>query len=1249
MARITFRQGILRHGKAPNQVFFLQQNGQYVDLVVSPDPTIIAFADGTKDYLYTENTTINSAWGPFAVGQEYWLYWDIDRVSGTRTFGYTTIAPIYSETAPTSPLLGQMWFDLKPSSPTYMQMLEYNGSRWVPVLRVFAAKYFNNQFFSPIDGVSLESNFEGTQAGSRGNTAVYAGALVFDKDGNPIIGQDKKFFTTEDVFTTGVSTGAALKVENILVRAKPIEPIAAYHVVVFYDYDQIKLAEPFDFVKKVYGIVEEDIPTGDIGNVITEGIIFNENWDFTDSVNNPNMSGNINDPIYITPSGALTTNIAESIPGQVAVGAIVGKQKILFSPGLYGAGLGDTVIDHGTLSGLGDDDHPQYLNTLRGDDRYYTKTLADATFTRVGHTHVKSDIVDFAHTHLESDITNLDKYSRSEVDNLLSQKLSLSGGYMLGSLFLPSDPLQPLEAATKQYVDAVAAGLDAKDGVEVATTADIGGTYVPTGGTGGTGLFTGVNLTSLDGSLGTDYILNTGSRILVKDQTDAKQNGIYVVVDMTDPLNATIERAPDQDGTPASEVSPGNYTFVTDGTNTIGGNKGTGWVVLGGTATGPNETIILNTDEIHWGKVSSAVSYASGNNILIDSSNRINVIQAADGGTVDALYWNGAASGIATPFDNQTLTYDAVSNSWINEFLNYLRNDSNNSYIEINNVNDDIVLSSAANINASSAANVNIQSALAINLNSVGNLTLDSGSNNTIMTSGNMSITTNNLDVSSSVLRLTSSSGVGRLELVSGSYAGTITMPSVLSNNVSFVLPPNNGNAGDILSTDGFGNTSWIAPPIGGGTTNPVNCIHDTTTQDNFIVIGYSAGSSPLCTDNNNNVIQIQTAQGTTIGSPTSPPPQINIIGGSSTQANDAITIKTDTERLSLGINERSSSINISTGSILGNFGLGNQGTYSKTTGNIVIQTGITNKPYDSSGDIIISGGYVGKKTLPGSSPTNPPPKTGNILIESGIRYVQYSPVTLDFATKSDGDITLRFSDSGSLNIEKNVNLGDAGYYGDIGHINIYRKSPYSTYPSLMPMVRFFSAYTTSNTHPSFDNQYVGIRAPDAQITGTSVFKLPINVASGTYQRLTVVENYSGTQPDGTTPYKEYQIGFTHDHDSVSKYVTGLTGQTGTIILDQKIITKPFGVYITDLTRHAAYTSIAPATAFSVIVYYRALSSTLKTELFRYNFATTGNVATVTTTQTADVILSTTPYMLSVEVTNPPVDDITFTVGYYYL
>lgn len=41
-------------------------------------------------------------------------------------------------------------------------------------------------------------------------------------------------------------------------------------------------------------------------------------------------------------------------------------------------GGGGGVTDHGALSGLADDDHTQYLNTTRGDARYYTESEVNA-------------------------------------------------------------------------------------------------------------------------------------------------------------------------------------------------------------------------------------------------------------------------------------------------------------------------------------------------------------------------------------------------------------------------------------------------------------------------------------------------------------------------------------------------------------------------------------------------------------------------------------------------------------------------------------------------------------------------------------------------------------------------------------------------------------------------------------------------------------------------------------------------------
>jgi Phage tail repeat like len=83
----------------------------------------------------------------------------------------------------------------------------------------------------------------------------------------------------------------------------------------------------------------------------------------------------------------------------------------------FGGSSGGGVTDHGALTGLADDDHPQYHNDARGDARYaqithtHTKSqitdFDDADYAAAIHTHVKADITDFAHTHPQSDITNL--------------------------------------------------------------------------------------------------------------------------------------------------------------------------------------------------------------------------------------------------------------------------------------------------------------------------------------------------------------------------------------------------------------------------------------------------------------------------------------------------------------------------------------------------------------------------------------------------------------------------------------------------------------------------------------------------------------------------------------------------------------------------------------------------------------------------------------------------------------------------
>lgn len=130
------------------------------------------------------------------------------------------------------------------------------------------------------------------------------------------------------------------------------------------------------------------------------------------------------------------------------------------------------------------------------------------------------------------------------------------------------------DAATKSYVDSVAQGLDVKQSVHVATTA---------------------NLASLSTLLTIDgHTLQAGERVLVKNQDTAADNGIYVAA------SGSWSRADDFDGTPA--VTTGAFAFVEYGTV----NGGTGWVL---TTTG---TITIGSTALTFSQFSGGAAYTAG-------------------------------------------------------------------------------------------------------------------------------------------------------------------------------------------------------------------------------------------------------------------------------------------------------------------------------------------------------------------------------------------------------------------------------------------------------------------------------------------------------------------------------------------------------------------------------------------------------------------------------------------------------------
>ena len=163
-----------------------------------------------------------------------------------------------------------------------------------------------------------------------------------------------------------------------------------------------------------------------------------------------------------------------------------------------------------------------------------------------------------------------------------------------------TDPTGAQDAATKAYVDAVKTGLDVKDSVRVATTANI------------------TIADDLDAGDAIDGItLSAGDRVLVKDQSTASQNGIYVS-HATTPFRAT-------DFDADSEVTAGAFMFVEEGST----NADSGWVLT------TDDDITVGSTSMAFTQFSGAGQVTAGAG-MTKSGNTLNVIGTADKITVAA-------------------------------------------------------------------------------------------------------------------------------------------------------------------------------------------------------------------------------------------------------------------------------------------------------------------------------------------------------------------------------------------------------------------------------------------------------------------------------------------------------------------------------------------------------------------------------------------------------------------------------------
>jgi len=149
-------------------------------------------------------------------------------------------------------------------------------------------------------------------------------------------------------------------------------------------------------------------------------------------------------------------------------------------------------------------------------------------------------------------------------------------------------PTQTTDAANKSYVDAQLQGLDVKNSVRVATTAN------------GTLASAFANGETVDG-----VTLSTGDRILLKNQSTGSENGIYTVNSSGAPTRAT-------DFDANSEVTGGNFFFVEEGTV----NADNGFVMTNDGTVTVGSTALVFTQFSGAGQVTAGSALTKSGNTL---------------------------------------------------------------------------------------------------------------------------------------------------------------------------------------------------------------------------------------------------------------------------------------------------------------------------------------------------------------------------------------------------------------------------------------------------------------------------------------------------------------------------------------------------------------------------------------------------------------------------------------------------------
>lgn len=206
------------------------------------------------------------------------------------------------------------------------------------------------------------------------------------------------------------------------------------------------------------------------------------------------------------------------------------------------------------------------------------------------------------------------------------------GGFVISGL---GSPVAGTDAANKNYVDAVASGLDWKYSVRLATAAAL-----PANTAAGSGV--GKTLTAnANGALSVDSVaVANGDRILVKDESTGANNGVYVVTDLGSAGTPyVLTRATDFDQN--AEVTAGAAMFVEEGASLAD----TGWLLTTNNAIVVDTTALVFTQFTGTGSIiAGAGLLKTGNQLDVELDTAAAAQTAGSGGGSSGLEFDTAGA-----------------------------------------------------------------------------------------------------------------------------------------------------------------------------------------------------------------------------------------------------------------------------------------------------------------------------------------------------------------------------------------------------------------------------------------------------------------------------------------------------------------------------------------------------------------------------------------------------------------------------